>query len=223
MPAVGYGGGGFAGGAAMRGGGMGAGGMAGGGAMAGGAMGGVGGGAGVGCGGCGCEVQAGPAMMSYVGGGCGDYTQETTYKYVGLGAGEFGMVAPKTINYTCIFIGGGLAVLVLVLVLVLLLIPGPTTTTTPLTTALPYNCNTFDNPDMWSLAKKTYCCANGGKGCAPVLKMCTLWGDPHVISFDQMDTDKSKAYSFYGDGDFWLVKSSTVSIQARFEGTKYTE
>merc|ERR1712014_231942 len=35
--------------------------------------------------------------------------------------------------------------------------------------------------------------------------------------------DKSKAYSFYGDGDFWLVKSSTVSIQARFEGTKYTE
>merc|ERR1712039_195219 len=42
-------------------------------------------------------------------------------------------------------------------------------------------------------------------------------------SFDQMDTDKNKAYSFYGDGDFWLVKSSTVSIQARFLGTKYTE
>jgi len=43
------------------------------------------------------------------------------------------------------------------------------------------------------------------------------------MSFDQMDTDKNKAYSFYGDGDFWLVKSSTVSIQGRFEGTKYTE
>merc|ERR1719382_1757319 len=89
------------------------------------------------------------------------------------------------------------------------------------TTALPFNCLTMDNPEMWTPAKKTYCCAQAGKGC--VAKLCTLWGDPHVISFDQMDTDKSKAYSFYGDGDFWLVKSSTVSIQARFEGTKYTE
>merc|ERR1719291_256248 len=43
------------------------------------------------------------------------------------------------------------------------------------------------------------------------------------MAFDQMDTDKNKAYSFYGDGDFWIVKSSTVSIQGRFEGTKYTE
>merc|ERR1712050_148325 len=60
-------------------------------------------------------------------------------------------------------------------------------------------------------------------GCDVAAKMCTLWGDPHVISFDQVGTDKNQALSFYGDGDFWLVKSSTVSIQARFEGTKYTE
>merc|ERR1719382_714659 len=89
------------------------------------------------------------------------------------------------------------------------------------TTALPFNCLTMDNPEMWTPAKKTYCCAQAGKGC--VAKLCTLWGDPHIMSFDQMDTDKSKAYSFYGDGDFWIVKSSTVSIQGRFEGTKYTE
>merc|ERR1719436_1804588 len=205
------------------------GGMAGGGAMAGGAMGGVsvGGGGGAGCGAaaCGCEVEGGPAVMSYVGGGCGDYIQETTYKYVGCGAGEFDVVASKKANYTCIFIGGGVALLVLVIIVVLLLLPGPTTTTTPRTTALPFNCMTADNPDMWSIAKKTYCCANGGKGCpkptttpsttpalpydcnkgfdnwqagwtpekkawccthaargcAPVLKMCTLWGDPHII------------------------------------------
>jgi len=89
---------------------------------------------------------------------------------------------------------------------------------------LPYDCNAgFNNWQAgWSAAKKDYCCTHAARGCA-VAKMCTLWGDPHVISFDQMDTDKSKAYSFYGDGDFWLVKSSTVSIQARFEGTKYTE
>jgi len=53
--------------------------------------------------------------------------------------------------------------------------------------------------------------------------MCILWGDPHIISFDQVGTDKNQALSFYGDGDFWVVKSSTVHIQGRFEGTKYTE
>jgi len=50
-----------------------------------------------------------------------------------------------------------------------------------------------------------------------------MWGDPHIISFDQVGTDKSQALSFYGDGDFWIVKSATVHIQGRFEGTKYTE
>merc|ERR1719382_1480606 len=90
----------------------------------------------------------------------------------------------------------------------------------PPTTALPFNCNTRDNPDMWTPAKKAWCCANGGKGCA---KICILWGDPHVISFDQVGKDKNQASSFYGDGDFWLVQSTTVHIQARFEGTKYTE
>jgi hypothetical protein len=50
-----------------------------------------------------------------------------------------------------------------------------------------------------------------------------LWGDPHVITFDQQNDDKSQAISFYGDGDFEIVQSSTVEIQGRFEGTKYTE
>jgi len=75
----------------------------------------------------------------------------------------------------------------------------------------------------WSAGKKTWCCAHGGKGCALPAKVCTLWGDPHVITFDQGNDDKSQAVSFYGDGDYWLVKSSTVHIQGRFEGTKYTE
>jgi len=89
------------------------------------------------------------------------------------------------------------------------------------TTALPFNCNTRDNPAMWTAAKKAFCCEHGGKGCPA--KICTLWGDPHIISFDQVGTDKNQALSFYGDGDFWVVKSSTVHIQGRFEGTKYTE
>lgn len=35
--------------------------------------------------------------------------------------------------------------------------------------------------------------------------------------------DKKSATSFYSSGDFWLVKSASVHIQARFEATKYTE
>merc|ERR1711972_1244699 len=94
-------------------------------------------------------------------------------------------------------------------------------TTQSSTTGLPYDCNSAVAGR--SVAQKQYCCTKFQRGCDVVAKVCTLWGDPHIISFDQMDDDKNKAYSFYGDGDFWLVKSSTVSIQARFEGTKYTE
>merc|ERR1712232_1416503 len=105
---------------------------------------------------------------------------------------------------------------------------GTTTTkapTPPPTTSLPYDCQAgVSNWQMgWSDPKKAWCCAHGGKGCALPAKVCTLWGDPHVIGFDQVDDNKDRAVSFYGDGDFWLVRSSTVHIQARFEGTKYTE
>jgi len=77
------------------------------------------------------------------------------------------------------------------------------------------------NSEQWSVAKKDYCCEKENKGCAK--KTCTLWGDPHIISFDQVGDIKGEALSFYGDGDFWVVKSPAVSIQGRFEGTKYTE
>jgi len=98
-------------------------------------------------------------------------------------------------------------------------------TTTAPTTALPYDCaaGLANAVAGWSAAKKNYCCSKFQKGCEAAAKTCMLWGDPHIISFDQVGTDKNDALSFYGDGDFWLVKTSSVSIQARFEGTKYTE
>eukprot|EP00443_Scrippsiella_acuminata_P097428 CAMPEP_0115617248 /NCGR_PEP_ID=MMETSP0272-20121206/23550_1 /TAXON_ID=71861 /ORGANISM="Scrippsiella trochoidea, Strain CCMP3099" /LENGTH=533 /DNA_ID=CAMNT_0003053205 /DNA_START=51 /DNA_END=1652 /DNA_ORIENTATION=- len=93
------------------------------------------------------------------------------------------------------------------------------------TTAAPYDCNAASALGVadWSDAKKAWCCKHANTGCASPTKKCTFWGDPHILPFDQPDMDKSKALSFYGDGDFWVVKSTTVSIQARFEGTKYTE
>merc|ERR1740121_2560411 len=162
----------------------------------------------------------GAAVMSYVGSGSGDYIQETTYRYVGAGAGEFEVLASKRPSFG-IFLGAGVALLVLVVVVVLILIPKPTTTTT---TTMSECATTVQSViDGWSPAQKAYCCKTANKGCVAPPKVCTLWGDPHVIVFDQQSQDKHQASSFYGDGDFWLVRSSTISIQGRFEGTKYTE
>lgn len=171
---------------------------------------------------CGCGAEEGNPMLSYVGTGMGAYVQETSYQYVGAGAGEFDVVQPKRSNLW-IFIGGGIGVLVLLVIVVLLLIPGPTTTTTPAT--LLYDCDAglANSQAGWSISKKSWCCSQFTKGCAAPAKKCTLWGDPHIISFDQVGNDKNQALSFYGDGDFWIVKSSTINIQGRFEGTKYTE
>jgi hypothetical protein len=52
---------------------------------------------------------------------------------------------------------------------------------------------------------------------APTVKRdCTFWGDPHVITFDRARP------SFYGDGEYWIVKSDQVKIQGRYMGTAYT-
>merc|ERR1711972_1095725 len=43
-----------------------------------------------------------------------------------------------------------------------------------------------------------------------------MGGDPHVLTFD------GARPSFYGTGEFWIVKSARVKIQGRFTGTPYT-
>jgi hypothetical protein len=68
--------------------------------------------------------------------------------------------------------------------------------------------------------KHQVCCAGNAlaDGCqAPVVqKRCIFWGDPHIETFD------GGRPSFYGDGEFWIVKNKDVSIQGRYMGTKYT-
>merc|ERR1719436_2133294 len=83
----------------------------------------------------------------------------------------------------------GLAVIVAVL---FLFRPGPTTSTTPRPTLPPTTV-------------------------APTrVGECTLWGDPHVLTFDGFRP------SFYGEGTFWIVKSNRIKIQGRFMGTVFT-
>jgi len=254
------------------------------------------GGDGCGMAACGC-ASVGDGVMSYVGGGSGQYIAETTYTYVGWGAGDHDIIPTKKVNYACCLIALGVIIVLLAVLLMLFFMPVTKTTTkttsdAPIdcdvdlpnlnavqqalccegtgkgcttqlpTTALPFDCNAgFQNwvkawsPDKkawcctharrgcakapplpydcdaglsnaaagWSDAKKAWCCQHASKGCAAPQKKCTLWGDPHIIAFDQADADKNKAYSFYGDGDFWIVKSATVYVQGRFEGTEYTE
>merc|ERR1711862_849917 len=47
-------------------------------------------------------------------------------------------------------------------------------------------------------------------------KTCLVYGDPHVLSFDSAHAD------YYSEGEYWLVKSDTVWIQARYHPTPMT-
>ncbi|CAK0831338.1 unnamed protein product [Prorocentrum cordatum] len=119
-------------------------------------------GCGPGCGvacaeGSGCGGGGG-TILSYVGPG-GDYVQETTYKYVGMGAGEFGAVRiPGRGPNFCLICLVPLGLSLLLLPLLLFAIsPGSTTTTTTTTTTTPVIITTTPKID--------YCCKNEHKGC----------------------------------------------------------
>merc|ERR1712013_727220 len=45
---------------------------------------------------------------------------------------------------------------------------------------------------------------------------CIGWGDPHLRTFDGMRAD------YYSSGDYYLVKSGSVSIQGQYLPTKFT-
>jgi hypothetical protein len=45
---------------------------------------------------------------------------------------------------------------------------------------------------------------------------CLMWGDPHVEGFDRAIAN------FYDEGEYWVVKSEAVQIQARYMATPFT-
>lgn len=151
--------------------------------------------------------------LSYVGSGRGEYITETRVRYVGAGAGNLSMVPRGTIYWGRVVLA--LVSLVLLLVLVYLLVPSPTTSTMmmqhmaaaapPL--PLPSTPSTITTTTTATTTSKTELIAG----------ICTFWGDPHIKTFD------GARPSFYGDGEFYIVRSDTVMIQGRYLGTKYTK
>jgi len=104
--------------------------------------------------GVGCGGNGGGGAMSYVGGGQGSYTTETTYKYVGFG-GDYGR--PRR-DFTCILCPLSL----------LLLIPLLWWLLSGTSTSLPYDCEAgFEMwESTWSLGQQEFCCSTMGRGCA---------------------------------------------------------
>lgn len=141
--------------------------------------------------------------MAFVGNG-GDYVQETSYKYIGGGAGNFQVLPVPAAGCSCWW---SLCLLWLLLLPLLWLLLMPSTSTTTTTPTLP----TFTPPpDVPPLTTVTTTKEPGRRG------ECRIFGDPHVQTFD------GQGVSFYSQGEYWIVKSTTVHIQARYLPTPVT-
>lgn len=160
------------------------------------------GGAGAHCLSSGCVgFEASSGSLTYVGANRGDWLTETTYKYVGPGGGDLAVTVTSKRNYFPICV---------VIALLAVVVLGATTAllcmlSTPSTTIKAIGLST-PSPTMKPLPPPP----------PPQRKTCYFWGDPHLVTFD------AARPSFYGDGEYWIVKSEDVKIQGRFMGTVYT-
>lgn len=140
------------------------------------------------CSGCTADDN-GTGIMSLVGAGTGDYVAETTYRYVGNGLGDLTFVnpLPQQTSNRGYIFAAVVGVLVVALVAVLFW-PLPTSSTTKMLTIL-----------------------------SNERKVCEIWGDPNVKTFD------GARPSFYGAGEFWIIKNSKVRIQGRYQPSRSTD
>jgi hypothetical protein len=149
----------------------------------------------------------------------------TTYRYVGCGAGNVALFpVPAVSGCSCWW---SLCFLWLVPLLCFLLWCTDFTTTT--TTTTPIVPTPTAPPDVMPSPSPTPVPATPAPTPVPppiILPtpappplpsgICRVFGDPHVTTFD------GSHVSFYSQGEYWLVKSRTVWIQARYMPTPIT-
>jgi len=151
------------------------------------------------CGGIGsaCLESAGnmvtTTLWSHVGRGRGGYSMLPSYHYVGEGAGSYSkdvIVTPYgcRVKPCCIFLITLLALLPLLYCLLKPKCGGP----------IGPACETPSPAPVGPFAE------------------CTIWGDPHIRTFDGRRSD------YYSAGEYWIVKSPQLWIQARYLPTKMT-
>jgi len=163
------------------------------------------------CGGIGsaCFEGAGTAITttdwSYVGEGRGDHAQSPPYTYVGQGAGAFSKETVMT-PYGCRM--KPCCLIILPLLLLPLLYYLFNNSTTPAPTPAPVPMPPPPMPMPAPLPPPPAPAAAGGE--------CTIWGDPHIRTFDGGRSD------YYSSGEYWIVKSPQLWMQARYLPTKMT-
>mmetsp|Transcript_33213 Transcript_33213/g.98880 ORF Transcript_33213/g.98880 Transcript_33213/m.98880 type:complete len:471 (-) Transcript_33213:92-1504(-) len=155
-----------------------------------------------------CEPDGSSVGVEWVPAPGGPYTATTTYQFVGEGSGNFErqvVSAPYGWRFRrcCLYVTAVLILVPLLLVLASMLVPEVTVDegtpspdivviTTPAPTPRPHTV------------------------CPPPPRPCTIYGDPHIESFDLKRAD------YYTPGEYWLVKSSTVWIQGKYRATEMT-
>jgi len=166
-------------------------------------------GGGNGCGGVGSGCGGGydeTGVLSYVGPGQGEYRAETIYTYVGKGAGDVEMVmVPTKIGSNWCYC---IAITLLTLLLLWLLMPFLSSDTTTTTIFVP---PTTPAPLPPTTTKPTTT-----KPALLPVKSCSIFGDPHAMTFDGTRAD------YYTAGEFWIVKSTNIFIQGRYAPTHAT-
>jgi len=154
---------------------------------------------------------------SYVGDGHGDSVASGGFQYVGLGAGPYKkevMVTPYgcKLRPSCICLSLLLAVPLLFFLFYMRSQSAPTPSPAPLPPPPPIRIPVPlpAPPPPAPPPPSPPAPAFGAVGA------CTVWGDPHVITFDGLRAD------YYSPGEYWIVKSSDVHIQGRYLPTRVT-